>query len=54
MRHALGDYNTGSFIPRDFGRGDEIRQSRIGLFRGTLPDAHLQFLHAMLLQTAGL
>jgi hypothetical protein len=54
IRHALGDYITGSFVPRDFGHGDEIRQGRIAYFRGILPDSHLQFLHAMLLQTASL
>jgi hypothetical protein len=54
MRHALGDYITGAFIPHDFGRGDEIRQSRISLFRGSLSDAHLQFLFALLTQTARL
>jgi len=36
--------------PRDFGHGDEIRQGRIAYFQGILPDSHLQFLHAMLLQ----
>jgi len=43
IRHALGDYNTGVFIPRDFGRADGTRHGRISALRVGVPVKHLIF-----------
>jgi hypothetical protein len=53
IRHVLGDYATGEFIPRAFGLADETRQGRITGLRNNLPESHVENLDDLLIDTAG-
>jgi hypothetical protein len=53
VRHGLGDYSIGSFVPRAFGAADEVRHGRIRALRNGLRQEQLCHLENLLIETAG-
>jgi hypothetical protein len=52
IRHGLGDYSTGHFVPRAFGAADEVRHGRIRALRNNLRQSQLIHLENLLTETA--
>jgi hypothetical protein len=52
VRHGIGEFSTGEFIPRDVGNADDIRHGLLANLVQGLPPNDLAYLHDLCNKTA--
>jgi hypothetical protein len=52
VRHGVGEFSTGEFLPRDLGNADAIRHTLLKDLIKTTPPADLVFFHDLCNRTA--